>query len=109
MNRKTIISISAVFLVMPALAQTERVLYSFEGTPDGAYPNGGLIADANGTLYGTTVSGGTPGTSASGLGCGVVFELKRSASGVSESVIWTFQSDSAADGCEPYASLVFDS
>ena len=36
-----------------------RVLYDFEGAPDGAYPEGGLIADHAGNLYGTTWQGGS--------------------------------------------------
>jgi uncharacterized repeat protein (TIGR03803 family) len=35
-----------------------RVLHRFEGSPDGAYPYAG-VSDAKGTLYGTTLSGGT--------------------------------------------------
>lgn len=34
-----------------------RVLYSFQGGPDGGYPQGGLLYD-RGRLYGTTLSGG---------------------------------------------------
>jgi uncharacterized repeat protein (TIGR03803 family) len=51
------------------------VLYSFSGGNDGADPYGGLIFDAAGNLYGTTVYGGTnnPG--------GTVFELSPSSGG----------------------------
>jgi uncharacterized repeat protein (TIGR03803 family) len=47
----------------------ERVLHNFnnDGT-DGAYPYGGLIFDAAGNLYGTTLYGGTYGN-------GTVFEI----------------------------------
>src|SRR5579862_8812696 len=38
----------------------ETTLHVFAGGPsDGASPNGGLIADSAGNLYGTTVGGGT--------------------------------------------------
>jgi uncharacterized repeat protein (TIGR03803 family) len=38
---------------------SEQVLWSFEGaTIDGAYPEGNLILDRNGTIYGTTLEGG---------------------------------------------------
>ena len=47
----------------------EAVLYSFQGGSDGAYPTSALV-DADGTLYGTTESGGS--TNCSG-GCGTVF------------------------------------
>ncbi|HEX3368446.1 MAG TPA: choice-of-anchor tandem repeat GloVer-containing protein [Candidatus Cybelea sp.] len=54
----------------------ERVLHSFNGDPDGAYPIAGLI-NVNGTLYGTAQVGGSVYCTASGyLGCGVVFALK---------------------------------
>ena len=37
----------------------ETILHSFEGNADGSYPQGGIILDKNGALYGTTVYGGT--------------------------------------------------
>jgi uncharacterized repeat protein (TIGR03803 family) len=46
----------------------ERVVHTFRGGSDGAYPVGELI-DVNGTLYGATVGGGSPGCSY----CGTVF------------------------------------
>ncbi len=36
----------------------ETVLYTFQKEPDGSQPNGGLIQDAAGNFYGTTVWGG---------------------------------------------------
>lgn len=48
---------------------TETVLYAFTGANgDGALPNGTLIADEAGNLYGTTNFGGADGD-------GAVFEL----------------------------------
>jgi len=46
----------------------ETVLYSFTGGADGSSPQAGLIRDAAGNLYGTTVGGGT-------FGGGTVFKL----------------------------------
>jgi uncharacterized repeat protein (TIGR03803 family) len=45
-------------------AWTYNDLYDFHGVPDGALPNGGLIMDAQGNLYGTcnTSSGSVAGT-----------------------------------------------
>jgi uncharacterized repeat protein (TIGR03803 family) len=40
---------------------TETVLYDFTGNGDAIYPVGGLIADANGFLYGASYYGGPPG------------------------------------------------
>jgi uncharacterized repeat protein (TIGR03803 family) len=58
----------------------ETLLHSFSGTPDGAIPDGGLILDAAGNLYGTTTKGGAGDcTISSGIvgsesvGCGSVF------------------------------------
>ena len=47
---------------------TYRVLYSFVGGSDGAYPEASLIADSISNLYGTTQGGGV-------FGNGVVFKL----------------------------------
>jgi uncharacterized repeat protein (TIGR03803 family) len=84
-----------------AVAQTERVIYSFAGAPDGGGPLGGLTADAQGNFYGTTGSGGGPE-------CGTVFEVKRSPGNISESVIWTFGSGNASDGCNPEGGVIVD-
>ena len=46
---------------------TEKVLWSFNGI-DGAQPNGSLILDSAGNLYGTTAGGGSSGN-------GVVFQV----------------------------------
>jgi uncharacterized repeat protein (TIGR03803 family) len=77
-----------VFKLTPTNAQqtawTETVLYRFTGNPnDGAEPKAGLIADPNGTLYGTTSAGG--GSSCGGRGCGVVFELTPPTAGAPSS------------------------
>ena len=46
-------------LVKTASGYTEKVLHSFSGGPsDGRGPVAGLIADANGDLFGTTERGG---------------------------------------------------
>jgi len=55
----------------------ETVLYSFTGGADGGYPQGNLIFDTSGNLYGTTEFGGNAScTNPLGTtGCGTVFEL----------------------------------
>jgi uncharacterized repeat protein (TIGR03803 family) len=57
-----------------------QVLYSFTGGTEGAfpggYPNGGNLVVINGTLFGTTLSGGI-GCPGSG-GCGTIFSITPS-------------------------------
>jgi uncharacterized repeat protein (TIGR03803 family) len=57
-----------VFSVPDSIGQSSpTVVHAFAG-PDGARPNGGLVADATGNLYGTTAAGGAHGL-------GTVFKL----------------------------------
>jgi len=50
--------VMAAAVVLPATAQTFTPLHEFKGNPDGAFPRGPLVQDANGNLYGTTTGGG---------------------------------------------------
>ncbi len=82
-----------------AIAQTENVLYSFQGGNDGTNPSTGLVADSAGNLFGTTTEGGS-------AGYGVVYELSPSqGGGWTQTVIHTFQ---GSDGAAPAAGLIFD-
>jgi uncharacterized repeat protein (TIGR03803 family) len=89
---------------------TESVLYDFCSQPhcaDGAFPNGNLILDAQGNLYGTTLMGGTKGCQLS-IGCGTVFRLGRDGT---EKVLYKFCSQAnCTDGSAPYpgAGLIRD-
>src|SRR5262245_35107860 len=58
-NLGLILLLVAAVFPATASAQTFSVLYSFKGTPDGNRAVSGLILDEKGTLYGTTVRGGT--------------------------------------------------
>ena len=51
------------------------VLYSFTGGTDGGFPDGPLVLDKAGNLYGATGNGGAYGCGVSGNGCGTVFKL----------------------------------
>ena len=85
-------------------ASKEKVLYSFNSNGKGGYrPDGSLIFDGAGNLYGTAPIGGL-GCS----GCGTVFELTRGANGKwKEEVLHSFN-DNGTDGYSPVASLTFD-
>ncbi len=86
----------------------ESVLHRFRGGTDGAFPLGGLVADSNGALYGTTEMGGGTNCVGSSKGCGTVFKLIPSGSRYVEKVIYRFQGPS--DGQYPYVygSLISD-
>ena len=75
---------------------TEKVLHTFGNGTDGTIPIAGVTLDASGNLYGTTSAGGS-------YGYGTVFQLKRSTSGWSESILHDFVLGS--DGGVPYAGL----
>jgi uncharacterized repeat protein (TIGR03803 family) len=66
-------SCGVVFKLSPT--GTETVLHSFTGGADGGNPNAGLIQDAAGNLYGTTILGGATSTCELPYWCGVVFKL----------------------------------
>lgn len=88
-------------LEMPsASAATGTVLHTFTGGTDGANPQGALISDAAGNLYGTTTHGG-----GSGEGSGTVYQLTPSGSGWTETVIHRFV---RAEGANPEAPLAID-
>jgi uncharacterized repeat protein (TIGR03803 family) len=94
-----ILSTVSVLLIAarPAQAQTETVLHSFTGQPDGEYPSAALVLNAKGTLYGTTDGGGAYGSSA-----GTVFEVTPS--GI-ETVLYNFGAQDG-DGSNPAAGLL---
>lgn len=75
---------------------TESVLYTFQGSSDGAYPEGDLIFDQSGNLYGTTSGGGSPGS---------VFELSPSQGEWTLTVIHDF---SGPGPTGPAAGLTMD-
>jgi uncharacterized repeat protein (TIGR03803 family) len=82
---------------------TQSVIYSFLGASnsDGAYPFGGLVLDSSGNIYGTTYQGGPSSQ-------GTVFELSKSGSTWTETVLHSFADISGSDGYYPYGALTFD-
>ncbi len=91
----------ALFATSTRAAAQEKVLHVFlDDLVDGTTPQAGLIFDAAGNLYGTTVGGGPTGD-------GTVFELSPAGGGNwTEKVLWNF--GNGADGAEPVAGLIFD-
>ncbi len=91
---------------------TLNPLYTFTGGSDGAYPRARVIFGPNGTLYGTTVLGGTGECSI--VGCGTVFNLRPSATTCratlcpwTETVLYAFKG--SPDGNYPeLGDLLFD-
>jgi uncharacterized repeat protein (TIGR03803 family) len=105
-----IVTIATFASGMRAAAQEEKVLHSFNENGKGGYaPNGGLILDAAGNLYGITNYGGAGKcTSDAGTGCGTVFELSPNTSGGwTEKVLHSFNNN-GKDGYYPVAGLVSD-
>ena len=95
-------------LTPPAAGKTawsQTVLYAFNssnGGADGYMPQGGVVMDRAGNLYGTTSSGGPNN------GYGTAFELTPPAPGQSgwkKTILCTF---SGANGNEPAAGLILD-
>src|ERR1700743_981564 len=77
----------------------EKVIFSFNGN-NGRLPDGGLVADARGNLYGNTFDGGPNPY-------GNVFELTPAAAGTwQETVLYTFTG--GTDGALPESTLVLD-
>jgi uncharacterized repeat protein (TIGR03803 family) len=90
-------------------AWSETVLVSFEiSGANGNGPDGGLIADSAGNLYGTTEDGGGSDQCPNVQGCGVVFEASPPAAGKkawTERVLHRFN---LVDGAHPEAGLIAD-
>ena len=79
---------------------TKTTLYSFKGGTDGWEPNGGLIHDKAGNLYGTTYFGGL-------YGFGTAFELTHPSGVWTETILYNFGSY-VTDGVWPPAGMIFD-
>jgi uncharacterized repeat protein (TIGR03803 family) len=81
----------------------EQILFDFDTDGSGAsglQPNGGLIFDRAGNLYGTTFYGG--------IGYGTAFELTPTSGGDwNETVLYSFHPD-PNNACNPATALVFD-
>ena len=111
-----IIGCGTVFKVTPPAtgnsAWTKTTLYSFVGGADGAVPEGRLLLDTDGAVYGATYQGGPSACvdwAYSTIGCGIIFKLTPAARGGSawtESIIHTFM---GPDGANPQGGVIMDS
>jgi uncharacterized repeat protein (TIGR03803 family) len=79
-------------------AGNETILHSFSGGTDGGYPNGELVGDSSGNIYGTTGGGGA-------FGQGTVFKVDSSGN---ETVLYSFD-NLHNDGRNPSGGLYRDS
>jgi uncharacterized repeat protein (TIGR03803 family) len=82
----------------------ERIIHSFS-LYDGSEPKSGLTIDRHGSLYGTTVVGGDVSVCIY-VGCGIVFQLTKDATGS-----WTeniLHQMIGTDGANPLGPVVFD-
>lgn len=85
----------------PATMPVLTTLYSFTGA-SGAGPDGGVVSDATGALYGLTYAGG-----ASNMGAVIQLKPPAATGGAwTESVLYSFTG--LSDGGTPYGGLVFD-
>jgi len=81
---------------------TETILYQFDPLHrvDGVYPNGSLVFDSAGNLYGATGLGGM-------FGEGTVFELSPSQDGWTETILYNF-GEQQSNGFVPLGHLIVD-
>jgi uncharacterized repeat protein (TIGR03803 family) len=92
--------LGAIVAVPQSANGTATLLHSFTGT-QGAHPNGSLVADASGNLYGTTQAGGAGNA-------GTIFKLTKPVlSGGNWGFAVLHEFSGAADGAQPMAGLTF--
>jgi len=113
-NRFRIPWLAAVILALAidaSAAWKEKVLYSFQGVPDGSLPVGAVVFDKAGNLYGATTEGGSS-SCISLAQCGTVYQLAppaRRGDPWTETVLYVFKGNAAKDGASPVGGLVMDS
>jgi uncharacterized repeat protein (TIGR03803 family) len=88
---------------------TETVLYSFTSESDGMEPQGPLVMDADGNLFGTTPIGGSVGNNCGYpyYGCGTVFKIFHATWGWGKTTLYTFLG--GTDGAAPRGGVTLES
>jgi uncharacterized repeat protein (TIGR03803 family) len=81
----------------------QTVIYSFKGRGSGVSPTAGLVRDAQGNLYGDTLSGGDVNNCNPPFGCGMVFKIDTSGH---ETALHKFEGGN--DGTQPQSTLILD-
>jgi uncharacterized repeat protein (TIGR03803 family) len=83
---------------------TEKMIYNFYNSGDKAFdPNGGLVVDKDGNLYGVLYGGG--GTNNGGQ----VYKLSPGGDGKwTSGVVYDFKGSSTGDGAQPQGTLAWD-
>lgn len=95
-----VVFLTTLTATLPALAQTETVVYNFCSLPDctdGDKANGRLISDSSGNLYGTTLSGGS----------GALGTLYKLSPDRTETVLYNF-GVTTGDGWQPSLGVTMD-
>jgi uncharacterized repeat protein (TIGR03803 family) len=82
----------------PGAVGTETPLYSFLGGDDGGYPQGTLIFDSGGLMYGTTPDGGS-------TGAGALFSYNQTTNTLTPLYQFCVQTN-CTDGAAPYWGVV---
>ncbi len=104
--RRPLISCGTVFKL--DTSGQETILHRFTASGgDGMVPEGSVMRDSQGNLYGTTYYGGDPRCYPGGeyYGCGIVFKLDPSGQ---ETVLHKFEGATNSDGAAPAARPVQD-
>ena len=91
--------LAVVVSVSFAQAQTYQVLYAFQGSSDGAFPQG-VIVDSAGNVYGTT-----PADVGEGGYYGSVYKITSASQFV---LLHSFTSEQSPSGSTPFATLARD-
>ena len=108
-TRLSVILIIVSFASSASAEWKEKVLYSFQGSPDGSFPGGGVVFDKAGNLYGVTEEGGSG--SCPPAQCGIVYQLgppAQKGGPWTDAVLYVFKGQPYGDGSSPAGTLLID-